>query len=625
MRALSMLLVGLGLQVSGLGCGPDAGQEIHDLGVVAQGLAIETLHTERASQDELVIRRLWEGAEPDFWAASVSPDGRFVSERDMSTGDLAVVDLLTGQLKRVTNKGSWNEKVEWAETSVFSPDGRQLAYTYFNQDIDGYEIRVIGVDGSNESTIVPNPHSDFWAWLDDWSDDGGHILARLWYPERPIQIGLISFEDGSVSFVKEFESGGPSASKLSPDGRFIAYDLADSEGAEHDIFLLPADGGQQVVVLGGPDDDRLLGWTPDGSSLLFYSDRGLTQGIWILHLENGKPAGEPTLLRGDVWRLEPIGFSRQAYYFGVTTQQPQVHTAGIDFEAGRLVTPPAAIDDPSLGRSWRAAWSPDGRHLAYVRASGGQRDPKLIVRSVTGADSRDIAVPLDRPSRVFQWTADGQAVLIQARDSAGWGIFRLDLEQGTVDNVLHYGDLGSIHILSVQLSLDEKTVYFARWSDTFRNAKIMAQDRATAREREITTVRFIQGLALSPDGRTLAFADLDREDNSARVATVSLSSGELREIYRAENGEGWSPAHTLFWSTDGRHVLFTNPDLETDRYVLWRLPVRGGEPSRIDLLVGTPSSLSDLMLHPDGNRVSFVAGESRGEIWVAENVPGTGI
>ncbi len=104
----------------------------------------------------LVVQRLWVGTEPDFWASAPSPDGRYVSEIDWITGDLAVLDLLTGQLRRVTDKGPWDQVIEWAEMSAFSPDGQQLAYSYWNEDLWGYEIRIIDVDGSNGRALLPH-------------------------------------------------------------------------------------------------------------------------------------------------------------------------------------------------------------------------------------------------------------------------------------------------------------------------------------------------------------------------------------------------------------------------------------------------------------------------------------
>jgi Tol biopolymer transport system component len=58
----------------------------------------------------------------------------------------------------------------------------------------------------------------------------------------------------------------------SPDGRFIAYDVPEGEaGSPLEIFLLAADGSQEVV-LRNPANDSFPLWSPDGSRLVFLSE-----------------------------------------------------------------------------------------------------------------------------------------------------------------------------------------------------------------------------------------------------------------------------------------------------------------------------------------------------------------
>jgi Tol biopolymer transport system component len=626
MQGQTVRLLGFGMVAVLLDCQPFASGRQSDLALAGAALKTQPQLTQRNPQDKLVIRRLWEGPGPrNFSAASVSPDGRFMSEMDWATGHLAVMDLLSGERELIAGQLVYGP-YDYAFSPVFSPDGRQLAFTYRSEERQGYEIRTIGVDGSDQRTIVPNSG---WAELQDWSDDGLLILALLWDDQSkdpPMRVGLISVMDGAIRFLKEYDDWGTGSSvcALSPDGRLVAYDLSSSQRADDDIHVLPVDGGREVALLSGPPDDRLLGWMPDGSGVFFYSDRGLTKGIWTLRVSNGRPVGEPMLLRGDVWGLEPIGFSRDAYYYGIWTQQPQLHTAIIDPQAWRLVTPPAAIEDPSLGSSSYGLWSPDGRHLAYMR--DGQRGPKLIVRPVTGDDSREITVPRVGPVGLLKWTDDSQAVLMIARDSSAIEVFKLDLNTGTAANIWQVEQAVWPHPLTIQFSRDLKTAYFARLGEVSPTAearpaaKIVGRDLASGREREIATVRFgMQNLLLSPDGQTLAFVDGERPENPTRLATVPTSGGEIREVY---SGPVRIPT-TLSWSSDSRYVLFADLDAQANRYSLWRVPAAGGEPSQMELPFGNPPGLRFLTLHPDGNRIAFVSGESRGEIWVAENLPGT--
>jgi hypothetical protein len=64
------------------------------------------------------------------WPWDISPDGRHVTIIDWGTGDLALMDLVSGEVSRVTDKGSWEESNEWSGGGKFSPDGRWIAHAY---------------------------------------------------------------------------------------------------------------------------------------------------------------------------------------------------------------------------------------------------------------------------------------------------------------------------------------------------------------------------------------------------------------------------------------------------------------------------------------------------------------
>ena len=90
------------------------------------------------------LQQVWAGAEVDLMG-SVSPDGRYVTFVNWSTGDLGLRDLSNAQSRNLTNKGTWEENDEFAEFSIISPDGRQVAYAWFNDGF--YNLRLIGIEG----------------------------------------------------------------------------------------------------------------------------------------------------------------------------------------------------------------------------------------------------------------------------------------------------------------------------------------------------------------------------------------------------------------------------------------------------------------------------------------------
>jgi tetratricopeptide (TPR) repeat protein len=92
-------------------------------------------------------RRAWTGPKVDT-AGTVSPDGRYLSYVDWDTGDLALHDLVTGADRRLTNKGTWGDSYEFAQDSVISPDGKQVAYSWYSK-ADRTDLRLVSVTGNS--------------------------------------------------------------------------------------------------------------------------------------------------------------------------------------------------------------------------------------------------------------------------------------------------------------------------------------------------------------------------------------------------------------------------------------------------------------------------------------------
>src|SRR5207302_853880 len=114
---------------------------------------------------QTLVRRVWENA-MDFSGAP-SPDGKYLSYVDWDTGDLAIRELATGKNRRLTNKGSWKDSEEYAYESIWSPDGRQIAYTWYNKE-NKSDLRTIRLDGSEPRVLYANEEATY-VRPTDWS------------------------------------------------------------------------------------------------------------------------------------------------------------------------------------------------------------------------------------------------------------------------------------------------------------------------------------------------------------------------------------------------------------------------------------------------------------------------
>ena len=70
-----------------------------------------------------------------------SRDGKWLSSVDYETGDLALRNIATGEMRRITHKGYRHSSREFAYFSTISPDGANIAYAWFNNE-GFYELRV---------------------------------------------------------------------------------------------------------------------------------------------------------------------------------------------------------------------------------------------------------------------------------------------------------------------------------------------------------------------------------------------------------------------------------------------------------------------------------------------------
>jgi hypothetical protein len=145
----------------------------------------------------------------------------------------------------------------------------------------------------------------------DWSPDGKSLAVRVVRKDRTSQIAIVSVQDGSFRALKTVGWRGPNKIFFSPDGKYLAYDLpASDDDVQRDVFIMTVDGSREARVVEHPAFDVAMGWSPDGSRLLFASDRTGAVGLWALPVVDGKATAAPTLLKPDIGSVSSLGLTR---------------------------------------------------------------------------------------------------------------------------------------------------------------------------------------------------------------------------------------------------------------------------------------------------------------------------
>ena len=236
------------------------------------------------------------------------------------------------------------------------------------------------------------------------------------------------------------DAGLATSPALSSDGKLLAYSSDGGRDGGLDLYIKQAAGGQPIRLTSDGADNRRPDFSPDGTKIVFQSNRGGIHGIYQI------PAfgGEVRLLARDGLRprFSPDG-SKVAYWAG---SEGQVQTA--PGNAAVWVVAAGGGQPQRLRSSLTAAqapiWSPDGRRLIFV----GYTSAKLYDSSsldwwlaapdggeAVKTDAYDALVRAGLPVAPFPlpfcWSMDTNTVLFSARAGDAVNIWEINLSPRT--------------------------------------------------------------------------------------------------------------------------------------------------------------------------------------------------
>lgn len=172
--------------------------------------------------------------------------------------------------------------------------------------------------------------------------------------------GLPLEPEREISF--QTDQGSWMSVDLSPDGSTLVFDLLG------DLYTLPIEGGTAVPLLTGPAFEAQPRFSPDGSEILFVSDRSGGQNLWALRTDGSDTTqitkGNDFLYTSPDWAPdgEYIVASRTYSPLGGAAKPWLFHREG-----GSGV---ALVDEPETLKQIGAAFGPDSRYVYLAEGSG---------------------------------------------------------------------------------------------------------------------------------------------------------------------------------------------------------------------------------------------------------------
>ena len=404
--------------------------------------------------------------------------------------------------------------------------------------------------------------------------------------------------DGGRAEVVVAGQGRNSSPIFSPDGRWIAF--TGTYDGNADVYVVPAAGGQPRRLTWAPGSDTAVGWSTDGKSVLFRSDRievRDNEQFYSVPVDGGAPVELPL----------PSGFE--------------------------------------------ASYSPDGTHLAYTpfiqwqpawkQYRGGQTQRVWIadladshVEKVPRENSNDknpmwvgdtlyFLSDRDGPVGLFAYDVKSRAVKPVVENPAGFDIKSAQAGPGGIVfdafGTLKVYDLASGQTRTVPVTINAELPqvrphFEAVKPDAIQNAAITASGKRILIEAhgEILSVPAEKGdvrnLTKSPG---VADRDPAASPDGARVAYFSDESGEYALHIRSADGLGpvtkislGSPSSFFYsprWSPDSRKIVFWDKRLN-----LWMVDADKGVPVKLDTdLYDSPFFNFDPAWSPDSRWIVY--------------------
>jgi Tol biopolymer transport system component len=177
---------------------------------------------------------------------------------------------------------------------------------------------------------------------------------------------------------------------VSPDGQTIVFDMLG------DLYTVPITGGEATRITNGIAHDMQPRFSPDGTRIVFVSDRSGDDNLWLLDLGNGDTTalteGKGITYLSPEWM--PDGNYVVASRSGPLSGLEKLWIYHVDGGIGLEMT-----DGPGALRMLGAAFGADERYVWYAQRSSSWQYNAIMPQYQLGVYDRDAGTRTTMSSR----------------------------------------------------------------------------------------------------------------------------------------------------------------------------------------------------------------------------------
>ena len=420
-------------------------------------------------------------------AVSVSPDGKMLAI-DLQ-GAIYVMPVGGGTAKRLGDIFNDAHQPQW------SPDSKSIIYFAYRDG--GYDLWQINADGTNQ-----------------------HMLTEGTFDDRePI---------------------------FSHDGSKIAFssDRGDPLGSNNNIWVMDVKSGALTQLTTNPAEDVMPAWSADDKEVIFTSSRDTYKTLWAVNVET-KAERKIADSDGNI-AAASMGPDGQLVYESSVGNDSQLNYNGKSISGNEVVFP----FRPSWVSKNEFFYVADGKIKRRTLGGGVKDVPFSVTLEIT--PPRDTYV---RAKRDFDSQAPRKAL----------GIMRPVLSPDAKQ--IAFSALGDLWLVPVtggkpqNLTNDPSYDLDPTWSPDGRYLawstdraggllQIWIRDMQTGQMRQLTHITTQPtSLQFSPDGKRIAFVNVDAMWRGASVAVADVATGDVKIIHKSIFAPG-----TPTWSPDGKRI-----------------------------------------------------------------------
>jgi eukaryotic-like serine/threonine-protein kinase len=204
---------------------------------------------------------------------------------------------------------------------------------------------------------------------------------------------------------------------ISPDGKRVAFERADPESGNRDIWLLEIASETVTRFTSDPAWEAFPTWSPDGRRIIFTSNRS---GTYDLYQKASNGSGEEELVYHSSEGKGPNSWSPDERFLIYYSLGQPTHLRLLAVAGPPDRKPTSLVDEQFTSITGR--FSPDGRWIAYSSNESGTNEVAVRPFDPASATAGKPVIVTSGGGRAPLWRGDGKEIFYIAQDGTATAV-----------------------------------------------------------------------------------------------------------------------------------------------------------------------------------------------------------